>query len=91
MHALPGESSPLIACFVVWSGLAIFLLRKRNWKITLRTSFMLMTGFAVLAALSMPAGQSWLHHNINDHQWFGWALIVGATVAAVGILWISES
>ena len=57
----------VVATFLMWGGLCAWLVWRRSSKLTLRQLFVILTGFAVIAAIAAPGGQEFLrtHRNLS--------------------------
>ena len=87
---MQSDYSMLVACFAIWTGLGLLLLRKRKWQITFRTALVLITGYAVLAGLASPRGNAWLR-SVLEYERAAPLLLIASVVMAIFILRVSES
>ena len=68
---LPPDFKPVFTALALWCGLWIWLLWKRSSKLTLRKTFVILTGCAVIASQAPSRHESrwdWL----PDNPWAPW-------------------
>jgi hypothetical protein len=82
----------IIVVLALWGGLCLWLMMIRGWKLTLRSAFVMITGFAFFFALAAPTGQEFLNRLfMGDRPWLPWTAMILIVTAAWLILKVNES
>jgi hypothetical protein len=75
----------MVLAFLLWAGIWTWLIRRRTAKLNLRTMFVILTGFALIAALAAPDGQELLGRLTTP-----WPILAAIVVIALLVVWVAD-
>jgi hypothetical protein len=71
--------------FLLWAGLWIWLIRRRTASFNLRATFVIFTGFALIAAVMAPDGQDFLSRLSTP-----WPVLAALLAISLFVVWVAD-